>query len=148
MLHSSVLQLNHSQILTFPDNSYSLAPAPGIDKINIPISFLIRTHIISSGYGNINAGALLQIQYSGKAISTNIRSLGLDSAPSNNFAAFSSPFVDALDIMEQTATQVNQPIQLSAFNFGDGNFTFGNAANTLTVGITYLIFNVNTNEFE
>lgn len=143
--------LTDAQIKALPTTPVTLVAAPGAGKVLVPVHAVLALRW-TGDYSNINAAATLTLGTGNNATmavlsesvnsavtlllanASNTVSLMLPEGyvGASTFAPiFSSPGGD-LD-----TSFINQPLGLSATNPAAGNFTGGNAANSLKVSVLY-----------
>jgi hypothetical protein len=155
----STTQLTDSQIKALPTTAITLVAAPASGKIIIPIQAFLKMNASAGAYTNINTGAVANqarwvLTTNGNEFSAQIYN---DTASSNtmlsDFIGTTTPrfihlypffaneesvygiYTYPLDVSGFDA----QALTLKAINTTNGNYTGGNAANTLSVSVIYLV---------
>lgn len=154
-LRFSDVTIAHADILTLPTTPVELVAAPGAGKRIVPIHIDLQ--------GNFAAGAYTNIDPNDAAIWAEIGGSAWDSSYLVNYfqggeQALSSFLALATDTQVQLlpyqmldltygllapvrilGLQENQPLNLIGYNNAAGNFTGGNAANTLRVRTIFYV---------
>lgn len=153
---SRTVELTNAQILALPTTPFDLVPAPGIGKLILPVAAYFHLDPTGGSYTNI-ASASWILRNAGGVFSDVVSSrdfLGQNGyEPCGKFSManitagtgdLSGRNVSYDDLSPDTA---NLALTLAdnvggTANGGNGNYTGGNAANTLTVTVLYSIINV------
>lgn len=154
-VYSATVTLTDAQIKALRQTAVEVVPTPGVGNMVIPLyGFLSFDH--TADYDNINVAAALSISHGagGYSLLTNIREasaeFGVSSllASGGDFVATIPPVYN-LDTTRLYGFQGQPPSQfanknlvIEAYNASDGDFTMGNAANTLKVTVVYTIIPV------
>lgn len=154
LLQSASVELTDAQIKALPTTGVTIVAAPGSGKIIVPVvATLLFTR--TADYTNIQATAVIKIQNTdgNKGIAPLNESFGLVSGllagGSSNFTSIGPyGFVD-VDNTENLSGTIAIPsefenlgYQIKATNAAGGDFTGGNAANTLAVTLYYVVQDV------
>jgi hypothetical protein len=136
--------LTNAQIKALPSTPIDLVSAVA-DAVLLPISAFLRLEWTAS-YTNINAGCYISVLPNGSGSILKIldetgavgaRVQDLLGADESRIAVLAADIGTGRD-----ATWVNVPIQITCDNAGAGNFTGGNAANSLVVTVIYTVLSV------
>jgi len=149
--------LNNTQIKALPTlaNSQTLVAAPGANRLVLPLACTFLTNYPDQiAYDTINAAAVLVLGY-GVNVNPEIVPFG-GARPSAQFLGNSFDITTMSWFALQTdfdgsyfdaANATDKVLQLTINNQGDGDFTEGDAANTLTITTAYLVLDTSTGEF-
>lgn len=152
-VYSASVTLTDAQIKALPTTPVELVAAPGAGKILLILSAFMLLDTSAGAYTNVNAAATGGVDIGGAygnfmqvldpaglvpaLEGTDVLAFKLDTAVYisgdqvyNNVAAYT------------VGDYVNTPIIIDLENSSDGNFTGGNAANTLKVTALYTIIDV------
>lgn len=155
-LSLATVTIPHADILTLPTTPVELIPAPGVGKRIVPIQWDL--------FGDFSAGAYTNIVPASFAyLVSRLGGIDYSSYLADDLTVYISEFNDffttaakvhaSLDVWNLTdpswgslaygepagATLQNAALDLFAANGSAGNLTGGNAANTLTVRVLYLV---------
>jgi len=150
---SATVTLTDAQIKTLPTTPVILIVAPGIGKVISPFFYTIYSKCSAGAYTNIDAAGFMEIDTDGGFLSlVAIDDVGSGvSTLSNlltggdrilNLLSQDVDFIQGIGVVanNQPASNFNnKAIRLNVNNGGSGNFTGGNAANTLKVTVNYVI---------
>lgn len=125
--------LTDAEIKALPTTPIELVAAAGAGKIIKIIDITAVQKIVSGGsYTNVNTGSYLTL------INDN-NVFGLSASPLEEGSGdWFSPGVTNYQGYYET-TMENMPVMLAVNNSGGGNFTGGNAANTLKINVYYVV---------
>lgn len=155
-LCSAQVTLTDAQIKALPTTGIQIVAAPGAGKIIRPFKTFLDTNTSAGAYTNLADGGFITIETGGN---------GLGQVIGNNAATSNSELTDLLGVASQRGQDVDQSYQdyqatfdgvysysfalsgptngaltIRAYNAAAGNFTGGNAANTLKVTVLYLVY--------
>lgn len=141
LVQQASVTLTDAQIKALPTTEFQIIAAPGADKVIIPLFALFRP-TISVAYTGIDADAQLYLVSSSWLTTIYNENLNdVSQLLGGSIWSFMGPNlgVDAGGFLlsSQTGEESNLPINLGASNGSD--FTGGNAANTLTVVVLYVV---------
>lgn len=153
MLQKIEVTLTDAQIKALPTTGINIVAAPGAAKFIALILAYLACDSTFGNYTNIDANALIQLTIVGELVSTRLRQAVNTNI--SNLLATSDKAIVALT-HPQTETGVagvdtaapspnylpsldNGALTLGCINGAAGNFTGGNAANTMKVTVFYLI---------
>lgn len=151
-LLSATVTLTDAQIKALPTTPIEVVAAPGAGKIVIPTQAVLYFDFTAQ-YTNINVAAYLGVLQNG---SSGLLSL-LNEAIGSGVSTFLQYGEDAVATLTQprilqssaiaghvnpASDMVNTSLRVEAFNDTDGNFTGGNAANTIKVTVYYIVVDV------
>lgn len=159
----TTVTLTDAQIKALPTTGIQIVAAPGANKMIDATHYYVHSSIVDP-YTNIDAEADLVFYYesgffihagipndSAESLTHLSDTLGLSLLVrvwrSESFAG-AEPAYENLPNPVDDSSRNNKPITLQADNQGDGNFTDGNAANTLRVTALYTVLNLSTGEYE
>lgn len=154
-LHQATVTLTDAQIKALPTTAVEIVAAPGANLILVPqmVSFVLDC--TAGVYTNVNAavtgGVGMNTSYSN--VLNGIEPSALEGALGDNSEAwlFYQRTGAQLDFDKVTwigvADFANKPLVVVFSNAAAGNFTGGNAANSMTVSVTYLTLNTLTGVF-
>ncbi len=132
---------------TFSSGYIELVPAPGANKVLLLAYAVLKWNITGGAYTNISADNTIVIAFGDFAgYASNLSTIPVDdvdritilSQPSfvdgrGSWAGFLDAYVNGVE----ATNVINQPLKLASDNTGD--FTGGNAANTLKVTVYYVV---------
>jgi hypothetical protein len=160
ILHQVTVTLTDAQIKTLPTTQDVLiVEAQGASTIIVPIQTVVVSHIVST-YTNVDSAAYYSMAFEddwevGQVTGTSSDSGGVNDILNSNEVAFihggasipAAPggafVIDRLDVDDTE----NKGFYFHLQNAAAGNFTGGNAGNTLTIGVSYLTLNTSTGLF-
>lgn len=164
-LHQATVTLDNDQIIHSPTTAIDIVTAPGAGKLLLPQATVLFAHTVTP-YGNVATDDNGQIRlyyadvdYASLPAATGDGGFSLNQVFIDGSLTFFGPMftpgtVGAGDVARSYAEMWleafsvrNKPLTLTVYNAG-GDFTGGNAANTLTVSVAYYILNTITGEFE
>lgn len=140
MLKSATVTLTDAQIKALPTTAIELVAAPGAGKMLIPMLVIGVLDNVAGGYGNFHSpNCLIYVATGSAGIS--------DSFLANEDTVWGTP--EGVQVLQfnllagsfavaDVPQLENQPVKLTALNFGAGNLTGGNAANSLQVSVYYV----------
>lgn len=144
--------LTNAQTLALPTTPVQLIASPGAGKAIIPVYAYLHTHWVAD-YTNIQATAHMAVGASStilealdETVSSAVSALLAGGGPDGTWAVMAAQVQNATvpgPVIYGVANYYDsdlaaQAIQISASNAASGNFTGGDAGNTLTVGVLYL----------
>lgn len=161
LMHQSKVTLTNNQIKALPTTFQTIIPAPGTNRIALFCRGLLILNTTAGAYTNV-AGANFtgDLQHRTSQISAsnyldNLRTkLGAAAVSYISLTAFIDGFTATttglLENSDNASSDINDSVELALFNGspGLGDFTGGNAANTMTIHASYLILNTSTGDFE
>jgi hypothetical protein len=152
LLTKATVTLTNAQIKALPTTPVSIVAAPGSGKIILVIAALLVADTSGGAYTNIDAGSELALSPDASFTShllttpllpglgtlltqatTAVATMGI----ALDKSATGQPTVLGWSQGDPTTLFANLPVLLLADNIAAGNFTGGNAANTLTVTAFY-----------
>lgn len=152
---TSIVTLTDAQIKALPTTPFDLLPAPGAGKIIQFLGAVLNWDFAAGQYTNRNADCVLLAALNGWAgtAASNFSNLEefnvggrvslMQFLSAFNFNQSSGPWTNYAHWTDNTSNPssayINTPLQLMVDNAGSGNFTGGNAANSLKVTVTYQI---------
>jgi hypothetical protein len=145
-----------AQIKALPSAAVQLVAAQGANKIIMPLWVAIRCDTSANGYTNINAGASLAVgaNSTNTLLSQLIESVAGSGKVSQLLAAFTDELVVLVPIFLTPSATIevtgavdvsafaNAPLSLFVANGGSGNFTGGDAANTMGISVAYTVIDL------
>jgi len=146
---STTVPLVGDQIQTLPTIAVTLIPAPGPNKLLIPVAAIIIKQFVT-GYTNVDANVKLGIvedpDTSFNFLSTlnvgNILWEGTTDAKIIMALRSDEPFALAINSAPQFDIVTDKPLALGMINGALGNLVGGDEANTLKVTVLYMIIDV------
>jgi hypothetical protein len=152
LLHQATVTLTDAQIKALPTTGeVQIVAAPAAGLMIYPAAVVVRCDTLLDGYSNIDNFAEF---YIGVGTARTLFPILGGSEIGDLLGAFDdvfAPFVMATqpDIgMHAVADYTAHALKLIVTNNAAGNFTGGNAANTLRVSVTYYILDTTTGVFE
>lgn len=146
ILRQATVEIADAAIKTLgATTSVTIVPAPGLNRILIPVSGVMR-RVMLAAYTNVNAAATLFL--SDSLAGTVVHSNAVDGDFLIAFTDAIATFQPAALYQTTRAALANAGIVLQAGNAAAGAFTGGNAANRLVVTVSYLLLNVETGRYE
>lgn len=145
--------LTDAQIKALPTTGITIVAAPGAGFFLSPLFVLLTCDAMAGAYTNINAGCSIRCRVGATVLVTQIAEAGvafvtaLIATPATVNLGFLGQYNLAAAGANQTnlgrvttrAALENVALDISASNGGSGNFTGGNAANTLKVTPYYYV---------
>jgi len=140
--------LTDAQIKALPTTSVQIVPQPGVGKLILPIMSYMILDAIAGAYTNIHANGTTNPKFiDGGALHS-----GAFENHSSNFLGDNDPNRPKVTLMPYAPSEAdtsyeyayseNKEIGVKADNLASGNFTGGNAANTLAVTVIYAVMDV------
>lgn len=150
ILLKQTVTLTHDQIKLLPTTPVEILAAPGVDKVYTIMSAIVLFHD-AVDYTNVDAAATLRLDFTTNRTGASTRlEVGNENffdwgAPDDVIGNLGVPnlFYNAATVTEihtapnQLAIIKNSPVDVAVANGALGNFTGGNAANTLKVTVWY-----------
>lgn len=163
---SAAKTLTNAQILALPTAAIEIIPAQGANTIIVPQFAWLYLHWVADydnigstsrlgfEYGTSSASTLVSLQ---EAIASSVSNLLVDGASHPAFLGLNFEMNTAASGVTKSGVgqflddpdTINSAIKIYAVNSGShtGNFTGGNAGNTLQVSVSYLVWNITTGQF-
>jgi hypothetical protein len=155
LVHQATVLLTDAQIKALPTTAVEIVAAPGANLLIVPPAALGSAGFISlsldwsSDYTNVNAAAKIRVILGGGH--------HVDYAE-DSFFRWGQDVIYLLETLgggsvaggygpNNPSNIVNQPVYFDVTNASDGNFTGGDASNTLRVSVSYLILDTTTGLF-
>ncbi len=157
-LCATTITLTDAQIKALPTTPITVVAAAGASTLIQPQFAYLFAKTSAGAYTNINAAGSLTLAVSGYGgmgfvpndasitAGSKTRLTDLLGSATNHQTQLSAYFdtegVDGwgpVGVVQTMTSGVNQPLQVTLSNGGSGNLTGGNAANTLTVVVTYVV---------
>lgn len=148
-VYAETVTLTDAQIRALPSTSVQVVPAPGAGKALVFLrAVAVGSWTAANGYTNVSQVGFLQVaiyygaeEYQASDLG-DVSPFGIESRPMWQFqpwtapaATGQSPRADDLSALDVE----NVPFRFVVTNGSAGDFTGGNAANTLTVTVYYLV---------
>lgn len=135
--------LTDEQIKALPSTPIDIVPSPGANRILVPVTVLVVVSKVAI-YTNVDAGASLYMGYESSGAAT--------TGPGNTDGHFVFD-TDTIPLLvpqpidfgvtsDALSNYTDLALTLIGFNTGAGDFTGGDAANTLTVTVLYMVVDV------
>jgi len=140
--------LTNAQIIALPTTGVDIVPAAGAGKL---IQWLTCGYVLDTqagGYGGDVPGTSWSLQLGGNLVSglvlpSLVPGLFYGRVPPEAYEAAAFPDIIIAYGSLEFSEMVNQPLQIQDFySPGGGNYTLGNAANTLKITTLYTIIDV------
>lgn len=150
VLHAT-LTLTNAQILTLPTAAVEIVATPGSGNIVVPYLIAV-SKTLAGAYTNVDSGANLAVAYGG-TVSGGLTCLLVANSDSAIFTSASAnkhwlaPIGANFSGFQQLAPPDNGDprntnLMVTATNASAGNFTGGNAANTMEIQVYYVVATV------
>lgn len=152
LMRVATVTLNDAQIKNLPTTPFEIVPAPGVGKVATFFAAVLIIDTTAGAYDNI--GPAPAYAYIGRSTGARLsdhlyKTLMLQESGSVQYAVLSfghdndaDPSITVLNSVDGGLSgHENQSITLNAVNV-EGNFTAGNAANTLRVTVYYMVLDV------
>lgn len=149
-----VVTLTDAQIKALPTTPVQIVPAPGVDQFLILLNAVLRANTAGGAYTNVSSDnfSYLRFWYGANdfaSLKTDRSFGGFDLAstlidgritlfPQMQLLSIASPLTFVGPDIYATSDVAGQPLVLVGANTA-GNFTGGNAANTMHVAVHYLV---------
>lgn len=146
-LYQATVTLDNAQIKALPSVSWPVVPAPGSGKTVRVVTGRMIINTLAGAYTNVDSTALLFLFYSPAGVSA---SNNVEAQP--NFEVASKRVIDLTPpglsqtppdfLLENSGAYAdldNTGLVFGIYNANTGDFTGGNAANTLQIAVTYTI---------
>lgn len=148
------ITVNNADFLTLPTTFIDVVPAPGANKVLVPLWAYINVDAAAGAYGNVDPPTTsgLTVAYGDWNIDCFNFMWGWAGLSEAQFLYPIHRIPDATTLFNGYADRsevylaVNYPMKLISWNVG-GDYTGGNAANSVTVGVAYLTLDVVTGLF-
>lgn len=152
--------LTNAQILALPTTAITVVPAPGASRLIMPLLYIVRSRISAGAYTNLNAGGFAGIQYNGAFTASGFIADSLTTTPvlayfsdffgtATDWLLYLQPYFQQVEpssdewgvfpVLHATGNIINKALEIFVDNQGSGNFTGGNAANSLEVTTLYTV---------
>lgn len=153
ILHQATFTLTDAQIKALPTTGVeNIIAAAGENKAICPSLAVLTTNFVTE-YSNVDGGDASYLTFSNSTLGF-IRSVDLLDVPDRRIVPVAPSRTipvpnEGVNLAAAGAfsSAANGALNLSAVN-GSGDFTGGNAANTMTIYIAYYILNLTTGLFE
>lgn len=150
--HSSPFALTNNQVKALPQTPITVVPAPGANRIAIPLYATGLVNSTAGAYTNLDAAHYVALRHatSTDQLTTGVGIISQTAAQVLNWQPAQFPNTDLiLDISVGLfpANATNKAIQIFADNGAAGDFTGGHASNSLTVTVVYVVFDLVTKRF-
>ena len=159
--------LTNAQIKALPTTAVPIVPAKGANTIIVPMFAWLYLHWVAD-YDNIGDACVLGIRYAGGGEAptvalheqiSEVSNLLVDGASHPAYLAMRSmPFDYGAGSLRSSGVgqfaddpgSINKGLEIYAVNAGShtGDFTSGDAGNTLAVSIPYMVFDISTGAFQ
>lgn len=156
ILHQQVTVIPHAQILTLPTTEVVVVPAAGATRTIVPVMALVHLNTTAGAY-SVGADTSWMLMYASFEYISNPVRLGALTTPATTQLLLACPYVELLGAgafednvvgfawgMEDVA---NQAVMLCDEWGTETDYTGGHAANTATVTVTYLVYDVAQKRF-
>lgn len=133
-VYRKTIELNDAQIKALPTTGIQIVAAPGVGKFIKIIGGVLRI-VTTAPYDNITADETISIRPGGGHVFTVQNNVLTEADAISDFLSTETSTTNFTSSIE------NEPLRIFAENT-DGNYTGGNAANTLTVTVIYAVCDV------
>ena len=154
VLNQTAVTLTNAQLLALPTTAVQVVAAPGAGKVIVPM--LCWTHLTwVADYTNIDPAAGVGIQYGtantsalaplAESVNGQVSNLLADGASNSsfmgvkNFVNVTTGLVSGVGAFVDDPTPTNAALSIYATNAAAGDFTGGNAGNSLKVWLYYTV---------
>lgn len=143
---SATVELTDAQIKALPSERVEIVPAPATGKALLYITSFFQINTSAGAYTNVDADGRIYIDYGGELASlpailpsgANLRTWVLP--PASQFGQNPSVLSTFNSVNIARSTGIDEtPLYIKIDNNGAGDFTGGNAANTLKVTVYYVV---------
>ncbi len=158
-IQKATVTLTDAQVKALPTTPITLVAAQGSGFQIIPIMSVLRAKFSAGAYTNINAAALMGTEYAGGQDQSGYLANVAGATPvltkvttllgANNSTVVLQPYVQNVEpiadewgvfpSIQSTGNLDNVALRVYVDNGGSGNFTGGNAANTLPITTYYTV---------
>lgn len=155
ILRTATVTLTDAQIKSLATGEVDLVPAPGAGKMNV-LLFAVAKIALAASYTNVDALAFIGIGPSGGAVSSTLIDVSpyltdFGSVP-NSLLHFEPQVITTTAALDTptyargysniVAAEENLALTIKGDNNGDGAFTGGDAANTMTITVVYVVIDL------
>lgn len=145
-IFSVTVELDNAEILTLPTTPVQIVAAPGADKVIVPLFGLMRVNIVGAYVGA--GAAALRLMYGASGLASSLLAINLGSTGDLigsfvSLARFDAEYDPEISSVIVSANdRVNKSLAVKDDWTGGSDYTGGNAANTMTVTVCYIVLDV------
>ncbi len=141
-LYAATIRLSNADILTLPTTPSALVVAGEPGLLLVPVFAVCRLNTLAGAFGNLDPTAFISVGWGAATPGGLAGLLGAQLGAIADALVLAGPFFDPATgggaVVAPASDAIGKPLLLLAGNGALGDFTLGNAANTLDVTVYYL----------